>query len=201
MLKLSTGNTKTGPVLTLNFPAGPAGGCDPAAPCRALCYANKGRWTMFKNVRDRLIENVTQWTTDPAAFETQLYNQTAGRSGYFRYFSSGDIPGPDFFRLMLQLADDRPRIRFLVFTKKYSIVNSMIWAGAIIPDNLAVIFSLWPAWPCNNPYNLPVALVKLNGRPDDCRTGPDPFICPGNCRQCHQCWDMTAGDQVLFHQH
>ena len=58
--------------------------------------------------------------------------------------------------------------RFLIFTKKYKLVNDYLRAGGVIPENMTVVLSAWGAgWPVPNPFNLPEAHVLFNNEEMD----------------------------------
>lgn len=224
---LSDGNQKTGPCKTFNTRAGICGGCNPAAPClvNGICYALYGNFK-YDNVKCRLSENMAAYKADPDQFERDVMDQTNGYMGFFRWFSSGDIPDFAFLEMMARIAEARPDVRFLAFTKKYSLVNAYLdqveeyleceegftSAPVTLPDNLVIVFSYWQGWPCDNPHNLPAALVILKGPKQgkgrkrdlipDPRLIPSAFACTGRCMPCnHLCWYLKAGQQICFTEH
>jgi hypothetical protein len=46
----------------------------------------------------------------------------------------------------------------------------------------------------------PTSSVIFNGghTPSDTAT---QFVCPGKCEGCRKCWDMKAGQTVMFEEH
>ncbi len=175
--------------------------CRPNAPCRASCYACKGRFR-FANVRDTLQNNLEIWENDPAHFEREVMI-AAFHSRYFRWHSSGDIPDEKYLEMMVRIADALPGTSFLAFTKKYEMVNAYLNTYGSFPKNLRVVFSAWGSFIPDNPHNLPVAYVRL--KKQACYIPEDAFQCPKYCGDCVMtgcsCWDLEQGQSVCFNEH
>lgn len=195
-------NAKLGVIPSINLP--PVVTCRKNAPCVRECYARRGRWT-FPNVRKSLADNLTAYETAPADFFAALRVFLRGgiiQYSVFRYFGAGDIPAADFFARAIDLARDLPDVRFLMFTKKYEIVNSYIddHGGSLcaaLPDNLAVVLSSWGDWMPDNPYNLPISCVDIPGAEVPAVAIP----CGGSCASCLGCWSLKNGGAVVFKKH
>lgn len=117
---------------------------------------------------------------------------------------SGDIPDAAFFKAMVSYAACCPQTQFLCFTKQFEIVNDYI-AGARkgyrLSDNLHVIFSEWPGFEIENPYNLPTSTIYQDGD-----TIPEEWLlCGGNCTECAcrgvGCWQIQNGQTIAFKKH
>lgn len=196
MYKLSRGNSKLGNILNANVPAGVT--CAPGAPCKGQgCYALKGTY-LYKNVQARYQENLKSFLDKPLTTRSEILDQIPeNKELYFRWHSSGDIVNERYFIMMVNIAERRPRVKFLAFTKKYDLVNKYIERWGPLPDNLTIVFSHWRGFPMNNPHNLPVtAVVELS----DINT--DQFTpCVGSCKECKKCWSLKAGEGVKFNKH
>ena len=184
----------------VNLP--PVTTCDPASPCFQKCYARKGRFR-FKNTVSHLEKNLLIFREDPEGFKRDVII-AASTAKYFRWHSSGDIPNIDYLHMMFQVANAVPDTHFLCFTKRYDFVNSYLMAGAQIPANLTIVFSVWGDYGRDrNPYYLPVAYIQFKDNsaliPGHARK------CPGYCGDCvaakQSCWDMGCGDAVYFNEH
>lgn len=201
-IHMSNRNSKTGPaVLTLGFPVCV---CRTDAPCFKGCYANKGRQIM-SNVQAAYYRNLRIYHDDPDGFFEQMYYKVKFTGlPKVRIADSGDIPDYDFFVRLCELCTKLPNVKFMAFTKKYSVVNEYIDKNGSLPDNLNVMFSAWDKlWEVPNPHGLGVAYVDF----DDKRLNPewpsDTFVCPGrevSCSACGACWSKNV-KSVIFHQH
>lgn len=200
LLNISVSNTKLGAgIPSVNLP--PFLSCNPDAPCFKLCYANKGRFN-FPNVKNTLAENWALWNENPAAYEVGI-QMAAEKAEFFRWHSTGDIPSPEYLQMMVRIAESTPRCTFLAFTKQYGIINAYL-AEHALPENLRIVFSAWDGWPLDNPYNLPVAYVRLK------KGNVDPIPenaqkCPKYCGDCvhsgKSCWHLQKGEAVVFDEH
>ena len=105
--------------------------------------------------------------------------------------------------MMVRVALEVPGTRYLCFTKKYELVNDFLAAGNSIPDNLTIVLSAWGDWKPDNPYNLPMAYVKLKKQESDIPA--DAKECPSFCGKCaatkNSCWNLKCGESVCFKQH
>lgn len=118
---------------------------------------------------------------------------------YVRWHSSGDIVDIKYLNGMCRVAHNCKQIKFLCFTKKYEIVNEYLSKGAVIPPNLKIVFSGWDeSWHFDNPYKLPVALVRFK---NDKRDFSKCKECSGKCYECVACWKLKNGQTVVFDLH
>lgn len=197
-VSISKGNSKMGAIPSVSLPACIT--CNPSAPCFKLCYAAKIT-RLYKTVRNSYENNLNILKSDPALYWDQV-KQAAQTTRFFRYHVSGDIPDISYFYEMIRLANELPQTRFLAFTKQYTIVNTALDTGVVIPSNLKIIFSNWGPWKCENPHRLPECEVILKGS----EPAPDWKICGGNCTDCAcgrgiGCWDLKDGETIAIYQH
>ena len=174
--------------------------CAPDVPCAKTCYVRHFDWRGV--VRDAYENNLNLWLTDPDGFEQQAIAAAYG-SFYFRWHVSGDIVSGDYLAMMCRVARKLKRTHFLAFTKQYDIVNSYLAAGKKIPGNLHILFSEWPQYNMNNPYNLPVAYVSFKNGVCDAPEGANE--CSGRCEACayagKNCWTLKKGQAVVLREH
>lgn len=198
---ISHGITKLGAdIPSVSLPVGVT--CNPEAPCFKKCYARRGRFA-FSHNKSLLQKNLDIWKEVPNQFETDVMI-AAFHARFFRYFSSGDIPDPSFFEMMVRIAEKLPDTQFLAFTKKGFIVNQYISEHGDLPKNLHIVFSSWGSWLQDNPNNFPVAYIRFkNG---------DNSLIPEAARKCQKycgdcvmtgcsCWDLQKGESVCFAEH
>jgi hypothetical protein len=197
-MHISPGNRKLGTLPSVSLP--PIVTCNCAAGCTRgkLCYAVKmkdyaiGVWKSWAN-------NYRQWLEHPAAFRAELRAEfeTINAPRYFRWFVGGDCPDPQFWALIIETAKDFPSVRFLLFTKQYSLIKGRV------PANLEVVVSSWPGLP------IPAKLrrrfrVAWYRDPEnlDPRIPDDALECPGGCDHCGMCWSLgEIGRDVVFDKH
>ena len=84
---------------------------------------------------------------------------------FFRWHVSGDFINYDYFVNVVEIAKTAHRCDFMVFTKKWEIVNEYMDRGGKIPENLHILFSGWnnPELKPINPYNFPETQVIRKG--------------------------------------
>lgn len=201
MFKVSKGNSKLGIIYNMNVPVGIT--CAPDAPCQKEgCYAKKGNYT-FSNVKQCYSENLQSYYNNPEQAEQDILLQLPHvESEYFtlyaRWHSSGDIVDMRYLHMMISIAEKRPYMKFLAFTKKYDLVNEYLQQYGDLPENLNIIYSHWRGYPMNNEYSKrPVAVVK---ELKDEGYIPN-FECNGHCDLCFRCWNMQPGEVVQFKKH
>lgn len=197
---ISRGVSKLGAdIPSVNLPPGCT--CRPNAPCFKRCYARKGRF-MFTHNQALLQRNLDVWRQDAEQYERDV-TIAAFHSRFFRWHSSGDIPDAAYLSMMVRIAQALPNTSFLAFTKKFELINEYIRSNGSLPDNLRVVFSAWGSFMPVNPYDLPIAYVKLRRTP--CDIPPAAFQCPKYCGECVMsgcsCWDLKPGQSVCFNEH
>ena len=195
MFKVTFSNSKLGSIGSINLPAGIT--CRVDAPCRKGCYAMKGTFN-FPNVKSCYQENLNTYLNDPVQAEKDILNQLP-LMGWIRIHASGDIVDENYFLMLVRIAKKAKGVKFMMFTKKYEIVNDYLASGKKIPSNLKVILSNWLNWKCENPYNLPTAELH------DCSLNneiPKKAIpCSGQCDKCFSCWNLRKNQTVMFEKH
>ena len=200
-IHFSMGNSKMGPIPS--FSVLPFLTCKNCNGCGGYCYAAKGAFNFPKNVQS-LADNTALLMRDPERVEKEInsfLNNSTILYRYFRFNVAGDIAGPvekEYLPMVIRIAEKNPWTKFLLFTKNYSFVNSMIEKGEQIPENLTIVFSKWDNIPIDNRYNLPVAIVKVN---EETEIPESAFHCSGDCANCLNCWHAKSGDVRYFDLH
>jgi hypothetical protein len=195
-ISVSPGNKKMGFIPSVSLP--PIITCAAGCTCATKCYAAR-YCKIRKSVRDAYARNYRIYQNNIDNYFLQV-KAAAMVSKYFRYHVSGDIPDLNYFDKMVKVAEELPGTTFLVFTKKYNLINNFRQYAAV-PDNLKIIFSAWPGMNMDNPYNFPVANVIFRGT----EPAPDWKICGGNCMECAcrgvGCWELKSGENIAFYEH
>lgn len=201
MATVSKGNSKLGRIPNISLP--PIVTCNGCADvCGKTCYAAKfyKMWPTVKNAWD---SNLDQATYDRVGYFSDITTKLLRMKNvkFFRWHVSGDIIDFNYFAHMVDVSRRIDHIKFLVFTKQFSIVNTFIeQIGAHrIPNNLQIIFSAWPGLEMDNKYNFRVAWMNDG---TDSRIPEDAFECAGDCTQCSACFSLDKiGKDVVFHKH
>ena len=122
-----------------------------------------------------------------------IHNQLKRRKSlprYFRIHVAGDFLNQDHVECWALLASKWPQIRFLAFTKMHTLDYT------VMPENVTVVFSMWPGLPDNAPEGAPRAWMQDG---TETRVPNDALECPGKCENCFACWGTTK--DVIFHKH
>lgn len=166
----------------------------------ASCYAEKGRYT-FPNVQEALERNLRAWSHPdfvPAMIECIRKEE---KSGYFRWFHSGDIPNWRGLLKIVAIAYALPEIRFWLPTKEYSLISRYRETIGAFPGNLTVRLS---GYLVDGPA--PVALAtRLGCVTSTVTTDPESATClapkqNGKCLDCRACWDSSV-QNVSYKKH
>lgn len=200
--RLSNGISKLGQrVLCLSVT--PIVSCARDVPCIGDCYACKHAYNVYPNVREA-------WDYNYALAIGRKYDLisdgikkalSTGKYPYFRWFVGGDIPNIEFFDMMCEIAEDMPSVRFLCFTKKYSIIEDYLEEDEI-PSNLVVVLSCWKSYRPAPGILDAFPRAYFNDDTEECALPYVSFQCSGDCVECgHQCWTMDHHDNVIFNKH
>lgn len=197
-ISISNGNIKMGAIPSVSLPTIiTCRQCD----CQKKCYAAKIE-RLRPSVRKAYGKNLFILKDDPDAYWREV-EAAIMMSRFFRFHVSGDIPDMSYLVRMVGVASRQPHCQILCFTKKFELVNEFLDSGAVLPENLHVIFSGWKGLDMVNPHKLPEAHVKYKDGTTTAR--PDAIPCSGNCTDCARtdggCWTLQRGQQVVFNEH
>ena len=198
---ISVNNSKLGPIPSVNIPAGKT--CRADAPCQIGCYAKKGNYARPANVAC-YTRNLMIFIDNPENYFNSIIEQLNGfiMYKYFRWHSAGDIVNETYLKGVIRVAKEVPQTGFLLFTKKFSIVNEYIKQGGEIPANLKIIFSAWDnTFEVENPFNFPVTYVEFKDKSKNTKIPPLAIPCANKCPECLACWSLVKGQSVVFKKH
>ena len=189
MLKISSGNNKVGKIPSVSLT--PIKSCVNCSYCKKDCYALKS-YRMYPNVRNAWDSNFDLAKNDLNTFFNELDRYlNKKRPKIFRYHVAGDIISQEYFDNMKNIAVKYPDIKFLAFTKNFTIKYRNI------PDNLSIILSIFPGMPIPK-INLPKAFMQ-DGTEKRIKTALE---CHGNCEYCGLCWELkNLNKNVYFNKH
>lgn len=127
-------------------------------------------------------------------------------SGFFRWFSSGDLQSLKNLRDIVRIALALPEIQFWLPTKEYGIVSEYFELYGPFPENLTVRLSAYMVDKAG-PDSLAVAmdLTTSEVHSDITQVHPLKTVCPsstqGNkCLDCRACWN-PAVKTVVYRLH
>lgn len=197
---ISSGNSKTGfavPSVSL-IPVKDCGNC---ATCSRLCYdLRNDLWRPSVQVTRAQNSALAHNAIDRYFFEIK---QACKAFRFFRWHIGGDILNAAYLAGVLDVALYNPHCTFLIFTKRYDLINAYVANGGEVPANLQIIFSDWPGANMVNPYNFPTSSPVFA---DGSTAAPANAIdCPGDCSNCavmgSGCWTLKRGQGVIFAAH
>lgn len=196
---ISNGNIKIGN--TMNVSLAPVITCLNCSKCINYCYDIKAV-NQYKNVLFARAKNTALMLENPEEYFRQIRFALDKRkkNKYFRWHVSGDIPNYSYFENMVQIARDYPEFRFWTYTKCYWFVNQWIKENGKenLPENLSVMFSYWEGLPMDNPYEMPVFRVVMQGQ----EKPKNVKWCCGNCNTCiKNCSHCVKGENVYCMEH
>lgn len=199
MFKVSKGNSKLGKIYNWNLPAVVT--CRKNAPCIKDCYACKGFYRMA-SVKKCYEENLRSFLEDPEQTEKDILSQLPD-NGYCRIHSSGDFYNMEYLEMCVRIAEQKPNVNFLAFTKKYELVNDYMEKYMYIPQNFTIVFSLWEGLDCSdNNWEFPYSLVSSETKDRVLQLFPK-YACTGSCVNCKKCWELrrNKAEFVIFAKH
>ena len=159
------------------------------------CYALKGFYRMsnvYAALANRLDQmNSPKWV--PAMVEKI---RTEERTGFFRWFDSGDLQSLRNLKDIVRIALALPKVQFWLPTKEYGIVSEYIERYATFPTNLNVRLSGYMVDKAG-PNLLAESLGATTSEVHSEDSKPAGYACPaptqGNkCLDCRACWKSTV---------
>jgi hypothetical protein len=161
------------------------------------------------NIAKSWLRNTEAYMTDPAKYFDDinkfLYRYTPT---HFRFHVGGDIPNVGYFSHLVVTTIRHPTTRFVVFTKKFSIINEM-YKDLGNTNNLRVMLSAWPHENSTRLKEFFIAMTEARAHPfkmgvawqeKDARIGMLDYKsqkCAGSCHVCKLCWDSDS-DVILY---
>ena len=202
-IHISAGNSKLGDIMNISLP--PVVTCHNCSSCKNYCYAVR-TYNRFTSTAAGWNDNYLLFLTDPVSYFEQI-SDAVKLQRFFRWHVSGDIVNERYLAGMIQVARENPKVEFLAFTKAYQIVNSAMAAGAVIPDNLHLLFSASPGVDMPNPARIPECHINFADPALNTYNGGAEFVyqCGGNCTECAingcGCFFLKPGDVTIINQH
>lgn len=165
----------------------------------SLCYAAGGNYN-FGNVQRALSARLSAFESADFVPVMVAKIRKEERSGYFRWFDSGDVPNWTGLLKIVRVALALPEVRFWLPTKEYALIQRYTETVGAFPSNLTVRLS---AYMVDGPA--PAALAsRLGVVTSTVTSAPEAATCPapkqGNqCRDCRACWQSASNVAYLLH--
>lgn len=115
----------------------------------------------------------------------------------FRIHSAGEFFSVDYARMWYRLAEKHSAVKFLAFTKAWSVVRAVPFYEL---DNFSLVLSGWTG------ITIPADLLEHYRAAVCVERGQEPpegaLECGGNCDKCGMCWHLKEiGRDVYFNKH
>ena len=162
------------------------------------CYAMKGNY-LFPSVQQGL-EKRFEAFLHPRFVEamTFMIKRHSAKSGYFRWFDSGDLNNMAMLEKIVMICQQTPEIEHWLPTREGKVVFDYLKIYKQFPDNLMVRLSA----PMVD--GEPIKSYKYTSTVNH-KTKPIGHDCPSRfqdneCRDCRACWDRKVTN-VSYHKH
>ena len=176
-----------------------------------ICYAFSGAYN-WKMVKDAYYNRYKCWHELPDRewvnyMTTILSSKKVRKSGYFRWFDSGDIQSLSMIYQIIEIADRTPFLEHWVATREDEDIEKVL--TEYIPDNL--VFRLSHTYKdqldkdisdCADRKNINQSLVVSS---TSVKLLNKQFTCPsslqdGKCLDCRACWNHKV-KHVVYIEH
>lgn len=172
--------------------------------CEKDCYAIKYTKRYHNTCIPAYEDNTILAVHFPDTFFSEI-NEAINRSvvSVVRFHVAGEIPNAKYFKGLIKLCNDNPRVQFYLYTKRYKVIEKYY---DLIPTNLTVNLSIWHK-NYANPHNLPTFEYDDGVDP----SLKDVFHCPATdkrghetgitCASCKRCIYAKPGTRTAVYAH
>ena len=162
------------------------------------CYAMKGNY-LYTNVQEGLYKRFNAFD-HPQFTEAMSYmiNHYSKKSGYFRWFDSGDLANIHMLEKIVLVCHKTPTIKHWLPTREVKIVKDYLKIYEKFPDNLLVRVSapMIDGKPLKHFRWTSTVHHKQKPIEHDC---PSRFQ-ENKCKSCRACWDRNIKN-ISYHKH
>lgn len=168
------------------------------------CYTKRGRYVSGA-VRGALARRLAAWRAGrrnwrawAEAFARVI--DASDRTGYFRWFDSGDLQDLDMLHAIVHVAELLPGRRFWLPTQEHRMILRYLEDGGTIPANLIIRLS---SREVDGP---PPAIAAALGLPTSGTSRqPEKWTCMAHvqnnrCLACRACWDPAVSRVIYPHK-
>lgn len=163
----------------------------PGSIC-SKCYALKGRY-VFQNVQNALERRFAGLSNPLWVPAMSFLVNRLEKSGFFRWFDSGDVQSVEQLEKIVQVCLATPNIQHWLPTREYHFVAEYVKKYGAFPSNLTVRVSAYMIDGAP-----PVSFAKAFGVVTS-GVAKDSYSCPaygqgGKCLDCRACWNQSVAN-------
>jgi len=162
------------------------------------CYAMRGNY-LYPSVSQGLYKRFIAFH-HPRFVEAMSFmiNHYSKKSGYFRWFDSGDLSGIDMLEKIAMVCNNTPKIKHWLPTREVKIVKDYLKIYKKFPSNLLVRVSapMIDGKPLESFKWTSTVHHKKNHIGHDCQAR----FQENKCMDCRACWDRKVKN-VSYHKH
>lgn len=179
--------------------------------CKGDCYAVNSGVYHYNSCIPAWAENTLLAVYRPKQYWAEVIGyaiKVSAKANFVavRLHVSGEIPNWDYFVRMCETVSKYPKIKFYIYTKRFSFVERWLKENGKLPDNLAVLVSIWHK-NYANPYGLAEFIYDDGTEPELEKV----FHCPAvskdgketgiKCNQCKRCPNAKPGMKTAVYAH
>ena len=162
------------------------------------CYALKGRY-LFDNVQKSLNNRLDK--LKKSAWKQAMIEliQRREKSGMFRWHDSGDLQSSDHLRILFDIAEALPDIKFWLPTKEFKMVREVLQERKR-PLNFIIRLSAFKVEQSIKSYAKRLGVLSSAVSNDKSKVSCVAYKQGNACGDCRACWDSTV-DEVIYPEH
>ena len=157
------------------------------------CYALTGNYKRFeKSILKSYQKKLDAYNDNSVLFENSFieYLNKYNKSGFFRWFDSGDIQSYKMLLSIVKIAENTPNIKFWLPTKEYKLITKYKKEFKNFPKNLIVRVSAPMLDTKIKGFKYTSSIVKNSTMKSNCNS----YKNQGKCLDCRLCWNKSIKD-------
>jgi len=165
----------------------------------SVCYAQKGFYSMYPNVKRSQDTRLELFEADPLAWVGAMV-KLVGSESFFRWFDSGDLQSVEMLNAIVEVARQTPNTQHWLATRERGFVKAWLAAGNTWPANIVCRISatFFDEVPAN--HLTPWSSMAHKGTPNDAAWNCPAPAQGGSCGDCRACWSQNV-PLVTYHAH
>jgi hypothetical protein len=165
----------------------------------STCYAQKGMYTLFKQVKRSQDVRLERFDADRAGWVAAMI-KLLEKESFFRWFDSGDLQSVEMLAAIVDVVRATPHVQHWLATRERAFVKAWLAAGNEWPSNVVCRISatMFDEIPANRltPWSSMAHKNTPNAAAWNC---PAPSQ-GGSCGECRACWSQSV-PLVTYHAH
>ena len=157
------------------------------------CYALTGNYIRYKEHMLKSYTNKLNAYNDNTDLFIESFIEYLNRfekSGYFRWFDSGDLQSYNMLLSIVKIAKNTPNIKHWLPTKEYALITKYKKEFKNFPKNLIVRVSAPMLDSKIKGFKYTSSVVKNSNLKSNC----DAYKNKGKCLDCRLCWNKSITD-------